>query len=167
MQVRVTGAQYGKWGREKYGVKPQKLDALEFYPDRLQELWRNIQEEQVGCCDSLVACAVSACHMLQSCPSPVGVYRVQRPALSVEVCQPLLLISGTRLMHLLYMVYICTVHLQPVNCWQARHEVHDKPLGLSTCGVHSLCIAVTKVVISMGCFCCRVQPRARRCPQPL
>lgn len=50
MQVRVTGAQYGKWGREKYGLKPQKVDALEFYPDRLQELWRNIQEEQVGCC---------------------------------------------------------------------------------------------------------------------
>ncbi|KAL3133713.1 hypothetical protein ABBQ32_008207 [Trebouxia sp. C0010 RCD-2024] len=44
--VRVTGAQYGKWGREKYGLKPQKVDALEFYPDRLQELWRNIQEEQ-------------------------------------------------------------------------------------------------------------------------
>ena len=48
MQVRVTGAQYGKWGREKYGIKPQKLDALDFYPDRLQELWRNIQEEQVS-----------------------------------------------------------------------------------------------------------------------
>lgn len=46
-QVRVTGAQYGKWGREKYGLKPQKLDALEFYPDRLKELWSNIQKEQV------------------------------------------------------------------------------------------------------------------------
>lgn len=45
--MRVTGAQYGKWGREKYGLKPQKLDALEFYPDRLKELWSNIQKEQV------------------------------------------------------------------------------------------------------------------------
>lgn len=45
----MTGAQYGKWGRDKYGVKPKKVDALEFYPDRLQELWRQIQEEQVLC----------------------------------------------------------------------------------------------------------------------
>lgn len=44
----MTGAQYGKWGREKYGVKPQKLDALDFYPDRLRELWRAMQEEQVS-----------------------------------------------------------------------------------------------------------------------
>jgi len=49
VQVRVVGAQYGKWGREKYGVKPQKVDALEFYPDRLRELWERIQEEQVCC----------------------------------------------------------------------------------------------------------------------
>ena len=47
VQVRVSGAQYGKWGREKYGLKPQKIDALEFYPDRLRELWARIQEEQV------------------------------------------------------------------------------------------------------------------------
>ena len=46
-QVRVIGARYGKWGREKYGAKPQKVDALEFYPDRLRELWDRIQEEQV------------------------------------------------------------------------------------------------------------------------
>ena len=52
-QVRVTGAQYGKWGREKYGLKPQKLDALEFYPDRLKELWSSIQKEQV--CPSATA----------------------------------------------------------------------------------------------------------------
>ena len=48
MQVRVTGAQYGKWGKQKYGLKPQKLDALDFYPDRLRELWRAMQEEQVS-----------------------------------------------------------------------------------------------------------------------
>ncbi len=47
VQVRVIGARYGKWGRDKYGAKPQKVDALEFYPDRLRELWDRIQEEQV------------------------------------------------------------------------------------------------------------------------
>lgn len=52
VQVRVIGAQYGAWGRSRYGVKPQKVDALEFYPERLQELWKQIQEEQVTalCC---------------------------------------------------------------------------------------------------------------------
>ena len=50
----MTGAQYGKWGREKYGLKPKKIDALEFYPDRLQELWTQIQKEQV--CLSGVIC---------------------------------------------------------------------------------------------------------------
>ncbi|DBA75042.1 hypothetical protein WJX77_009599 [Trebouxia sp. C0004] len=44
--VRVIGARYGKWGRDRYGAKPQKVDALEFYPDRLRELWDRIQEEQ-------------------------------------------------------------------------------------------------------------------------
>lgn len=29
-------------------MKPRKVDALEFYPERLQELWKQIQEEQVG-----------------------------------------------------------------------------------------------------------------------
>ena len=53
VQVRVIGAQYGAWGRSRYGVKPQKVDALEFYPERLQELWKQIQEEQVTalCCE--------------------------------------------------------------------------------------------------------------------
>ena len=52
--MRVTGAQYGKWGREKYVLKPKKVDALEFYPDRLQELWTQIQKEQV--CPSGIIC---------------------------------------------------------------------------------------------------------------
>lgn len=29
-------------------MKPQKVDALEFYPERLEELWKQIQEEQVN-----------------------------------------------------------------------------------------------------------------------
>ena len=29
MQTRVAGVKYGAWGREKYGVKPAKVDAME------------------------------------------------------------------------------------------------------------------------------------------
>lgn len=47
VQVRVVGAQYGQWGRSRYGMKPTKVDALEFYPERLEQLWKEIQEEQV------------------------------------------------------------------------------------------------------------------------
>jgi hypothetical protein len=31
LQVTVVGATMGAWGREKYGLKPTKVDALEFY----------------------------------------------------------------------------------------------------------------------------------------
>lgn len=71
MQVRVTGAQYGKWGKDKYGLKPQKLDALDFYPDRLRELWRAMQEEQVCpalCSRPLLCCWPQCGHLtIHSC----------------------------------------------------------------------------------------------------
>lgn len=70
--MRVTGAKYGKWGRDKYGIKPQKLDALEFYPDRLQELWRAMQEEQVSC-DALPAVIRCQLHLFFSSPYCIDV----------------------------------------------------------------------------------------------
>ncbi|KAL4853137.1 CSC1-like protein [Chlorella vulgaris] len=45
-KVTVIGATMGAWGREKYGMKPTKVDAFEFYRDRLTELRRGILEEQ-------------------------------------------------------------------------------------------------------------------------
>lgn len=45
-KLTVLGAAMGAWGREKYGMKPVKVDAFEFYRDRLTELRRAIHEEQ-------------------------------------------------------------------------------------------------------------------------
>ncbi|EIE18583.1 DUF221-domain-containing protein [Coccomyxa subellipsoidea C-169] len=53
----VVGVKYGAWGRDRYGVKPVKVDALEadagavcvrlqFYRDRMNEVRRLILEEQ-------------------------------------------------------------------------------------------------------------------------
>ena len=55
LQMRVSGLQFGKWGRDKYGKKPVKVDSLEFLTDRLQELEKEIKEQQVGqdCCQHL------------------------------------------------------------------------------------------------------------------
>ncbi|CAL8466090.1 g5626 [Coccomyxa elongata] len=45
-QERVAGVKYGAWGRDRYGVKPVKVDTLEFYRDRMNELRRLILQEQ-------------------------------------------------------------------------------------------------------------------------
>lgn len=45
-KVTVLGVRMGEWGKEKYGLKPKKVEALEFYRDRLTELRRLILEEQ-------------------------------------------------------------------------------------------------------------------------
>jgi len=44
MHVTVFGPSMGKWGIEKYGVKPIKVLALQFWPERLKELVNNINE---------------------------------------------------------------------------------------------------------------------------
>ncbi|KAK9864573.1 hypothetical protein WJX84_004373 [Apatococcus fuscideae] len=44
--VRVIGLQYGSWGIQTYGVKPVKLDALDFWPARLTKLRELILAEQ-------------------------------------------------------------------------------------------------------------------------
>jgi hypothetical protein len=46
--VRIYPAFYGKWGEQTLGTKPRKLDALEWYPTRLQRLKTEILEEQVS-----------------------------------------------------------------------------------------------------------------------
>ncbi|KAK9845039.1 hypothetical protein WJX74_009951 [Apatococcus lobatus] len=45
-QVRVIGLRYGSWGLQKYGKKPVKVDALEFWPARLEHLQHEIKAEQ-------------------------------------------------------------------------------------------------------------------------
>eukprot|EP00891_Asterochloris_glomerata_P009705 jgi/Astpho2/9705/Aster-03695 len=44
--MRVSGLQFGKWGQDKYGKKPVKVDSIEFLADRLQELEKEIKEQQ-------------------------------------------------------------------------------------------------------------------------
>ena len=46
VQVRVIGLQYGSWGITTYGVKPVKVDALDFWPARLNKLRELILDEQ-------------------------------------------------------------------------------------------------------------------------
>jgi hypothetical protein len=43
----VIGAKFGAWGREKYGLNPTKVDALEFYQDRLAYLKTEIDTAQI------------------------------------------------------------------------------------------------------------------------
>ncbi len=46
LQVRVIGLQYGSWGIHNYGVKPVKVDALDWWPARLNKLRELILAEQ-------------------------------------------------------------------------------------------------------------------------
>ncbi|KAK9840790.1 hypothetical protein WJX81_004889 [Elliptochloris bilobata] len=55
--TRVVGVKYGQWGREKYGVSPAKVDAMEFYVARLEELRRLIHQEQQAAKHSTVPSA--------------------------------------------------------------------------------------------------------------
>jgi hypothetical protein len=56
-QVRVLGATLGEWGREKYGLKPVKRDALEYLPEYLAHLRDLIKEEQAAALDKNAPCA--------------------------------------------------------------------------------------------------------------
>ena len=33
-EIKVYGALMGAWGKEKYGIKPVKVDAIQFWTDR-------------------------------------------------------------------------------------------------------------------------------------
>ena len=46
VQKTVIGKTMGAWGSEKYGMKPRKVDAFEFYVDRLQYLREEVLSEQ-------------------------------------------------------------------------------------------------------------------------
>lgn len=56
-QVRVMGAMMGSWGREKYGMKPIKKDALEYWPERLERLKEEILKETGEAHNQTVPCA--------------------------------------------------------------------------------------------------------------
>ena len=56
-QVRVLGATLGEWGREKYGLKPVKMDALEYLPEYLAHLRDAIKEEQAAARETNAPCA--------------------------------------------------------------------------------------------------------------
>ena len=45
LQTRVAGLKYGKWGRENFGAKPTKVDAIQWYTMRLEELRRQMALE--------------------------------------------------------------------------------------------------------------------------
>ena len=45
--ITVIGAKMGAWGRDKYGLKPAKVDAFEFYQERLTYLKEQIAVAQV------------------------------------------------------------------------------------------------------------------------
>lgn len=56
-EVRVFGALLGDWGKEKYGLKPVKRDALEYWPDYLEHLKELVKEEQAKALTTNVPCA--------------------------------------------------------------------------------------------------------------
>ena len=55
--MRVLGATLGEWGREKYGLKPVKMDALEYLPEYLAHLRDLIKEEQAAARETNAPCA--------------------------------------------------------------------------------------------------------------
>ena len=55
LQVRVIGLRYGSWGLQKYGKKPVKVDALEFWPARLEHLQHEIKAEQPHAEDAVLS----------------------------------------------------------------------------------------------------------------
>ncbi len=57
LQVRVLGLKHGAWGVERYGNRPMKVDALEFYPAKLAELLRLMAERQAAARSSFVPTA--------------------------------------------------------------------------------------------------------------
>ncbi|KAK9811621.1 hypothetical protein WJX72_007134 [[Myrmecia] bisecta] len=44
--VTVLGVKHGSWGRERFGKRPSRVDALEYYPAKLRELVRLMEERQ-------------------------------------------------------------------------------------------------------------------------
>ena len=47
----------GDWGREKFGVKPVKKDALEFWPELLEHMKELIMKEQATALETDAPCA--------------------------------------------------------------------------------------------------------------
>ena len=53
----MLGATLGEWGREKYGLKPVKQDALEYLPEYLAHMRDMIKEEQAAALEKNAPCA--------------------------------------------------------------------------------------------------------------
>ena len=41
--------QYGAWGMQRYGAKPHKQDALDFYMEHIKALLPHIHAQQAAC----------------------------------------------------------------------------------------------------------------------
>ena len=69
--MRVLGATLGEWGREKYGMKPVKRDALEYLPEYLGHMRDMIKEEQAAAMEKNAPCAFVTfrCAALLTTPS--------------------------------------------------------------------------------------------------
>ena len=68
--MRVLGATLGEWGREKYGLKPVKRDALEYLPEYLAHLRNMIKEEQAAALEKDAPCAFVTFRCSVSTASP-------------------------------------------------------------------------------------------------
>jgi len=66
----VLGATLGEWGREKYGLKPVKMDVLEYLPQYLTHLREQIKEEAAAARETNAPCAFVTfrCALRQSGP---------------------------------------------------------------------------------------------------
>ncbi len=53
----MLGATLGEWGREKYGLKPVKMDVLEYLPQYLAHLREQIKEEAAAARETNAPCA--------------------------------------------------------------------------------------------------------------
>ena len=53
----MIGALLGDWGKQKYGLKPVKRDALEYWPELLAHMRDLIKEEQAKALDTDAPCA--------------------------------------------------------------------------------------------------------------
>ena len=82
----VLGSTLGEWGKEKYGVKPKKVDAFEFYADRLTFLREQIKEEQEKARSKHYASAFVTFKTRKS--QVIASHAMMSEDLSAWICQP-------------------------------------------------------------------------------
>jgi hypothetical protein len=82
----IIGATMGEWGREKYGLKPVKVDSLQFYEERLSALHETILEEQGKAKDQVYASAFVTFNRRKS--QVVAAQNLMSEDLTAWRCQP-------------------------------------------------------------------------------